>query len=77
MEKLIITVAPTGDFVTKEHTPYLPTTPKEIADSIYESWQAGAAIAHIHVRDEEEKPTLDTAKYQEVDETAEREELRY
>ena len=53
MEKLIITVATTGDFATKEHTPYLPTTPQEIADSIYESWQAGAAIAHIHVRDEE------------------------
>jgi 3-keto-5-aminohexanoate cleavage enzyme len=66
MEKLIITVAPTGDFATKEHTPYLPTTPQEIAESIYESWQAGAAIAHIHVRDEGEKPTLDAAKYQEV-----------
>ncbi|RBW70075.1 3-keto-5-aminohexanoate cleavage protein [Bacillus taeanensis] len=66
MEKLIITVAPTGDFATKEHTPYLPTTPQEIADSIYESWQAGAAIAHIHVRNEDEKPTLEAAKYQEV-----------
>ncbi len=66
MEKLIITVATTGDFATKEHTPYLPTTPQEIADSIYESWQAGAAIAHIHVRDENEIPTLDLDKYREV-----------
>lgn len=66
MEKLIITVATTGDFATKDHTPYLPTTPQEIADSIYESWQAGAAIAHIHVRDEEGIPTLDLEKYQEV-----------
>lgn len=66
MEKLIITVATTGDFATKEHTPYLPTTPKEIAESIYESWKAGAAIAHIHVRDDEGIPTLDPAKYIEV-----------
>lgn len=66
MEKLIITVATTGDFATKDHTPYLPTTPQEIADSIYESWQAGAAIAHVHVRDDEGKPTLDSAKYLQV-----------
>ncbi|PAE31304.1 3-keto-5-aminohexanoate cleavage protein [Bacillus sp. 7884-1] len=66
MEKLIITVATTGDFATKEHTPYLPTTPEEIAESIYESWKAGAAIAHIHVRDNEGKPTLDSDKYIEV-----------
>ncbi|WP_026573065.1 3-keto-5-aminohexanoate cleavage protein [Bacillus sp. UNC438CL73TsuS30] len=66
MEKLIITVATTGDFATKEHTPYLPTTPQEIADSIYESWQAGAAIAHIHVRDDNGIPTLDAEKYREV-----------
>ena len=66
MGRLIITVAPTGDFATKEHTPYLPTTPQEIAESIYESWQAGAAIAHIHVRDEDGVPTLDTEKYKEV-----------
>jgi 3-keto-5-aminohexanoate cleavage enzyme len=66
MGKLIITVATTGDFATKEHTPYLPTTPQEIADAIYESWKAGAAIAHIHVRDEGGKPTLDSANYVEV-----------
>jgi 3-keto-5-aminohexanoate cleavage enzyme len=66
VEKLIITVATTGDFATKKHTPYLPTTPEEIANSIYESWQAGASVAHIHVRDDEGVPTLDTAKYIEV-----------
>ncbi len=66
MEKLIITVATTGDFTTKEHVPHLPTTPQEIADAIYESWQAGAAICHIHVRDDEGKPALDLDKYREV-----------
>jgi 3-keto-5-aminohexanoate cleavage enzyme len=66
MEKLIITVAPTGGQTTREHTPYLPLTSKEIADSVYEAWQEGAAIAHIHVRDEDGKPTLDIKKYIEV-----------
>jgi 3-keto-5-aminohexanoate cleavage enzyme len=66
MEKLIITVAPTGGQTTRDHTPYLPLAPKEIADSVYESWQAGAAIAHIHVRDEYGNPTLNLATFTEV-----------
>lgn len=66
MEKLIITVAPTGLLPTRKHTPYVPLTPKEIADSVYEAWQTGAAIAHIHVRDEEGKPSSDIHTYTEV-----------
>ncbi|PKR85727.1 3-keto-5-aminohexanoate cleavage protein [Heyndrickxia camelliae] len=66
MEKLIITVAPTGSQTTREHTPYLPLSPKEIADSVYEAWQAGASIAHIHVRDESGNNTLDLNTYREV-----------
>jgi 3-keto-5-aminohexanoate cleavage enzyme len=66
MEKLIITVAPTGAFTTRQHTPYVPLTPKEIANSVYEAWQEGAAIAHIHVRDQDGNPTLDLDTYREV-----------
>jgi 3-keto-5-aminohexanoate cleavage enzyme len=66
IEKLIISVATTGGFTTKRHTPYVPTTPQEIAASVYEAWQAGAAIAHIHVRDEDENPTLELGPYREV-----------
>ncbi|MDQ0243686.1 3-keto-5-aminohexanoate cleavage enzyme [Bacillus fengqiuensis] len=66
MENLIITVAPTGAQTTREHTPYVPLTPKEIADSVYEAWQAGAAIAHIHVRDENGNNSLDLDTYREV-----------
>ncbi len=51
MEKLIITAAITGGRITREMTPYIPLTPGEIVQSAYECWQAGAAIAHIHVRD--------------------------
>ena len=35
MEKLIITVATTGAMTSKENTPYLPTTPEEIAEEVY------------------------------------------
>lgn len=66
MEKLIITVAPTGASTTRDHTPYVPLSPKEIADSVYESWKEGAAIAHIHVRDHKGDNTLDLDTYKEV-----------
>ncbi|KAF0820906.1 3-keto-5-aminohexanoate cleavage enzyme [Bacillus sp. ZZV12-4809] len=66
MEKLIITVAPTGAQTTREHTPYVPLSPKEIADSVYESWKEGAAIAHIHVRDHRGENTLNLDTYKEV-----------
>ncbi|WP_101845353.1 3-keto-5-aminohexanoate cleavage protein [Halobacillus sp. Marseille-P3879] len=66
MEKLIITVAPTGAQTTREHNPHVPLSPKEIADSIYESWKAGAAIGHVHVRDVMGENTMDLDVYQEV-----------
>jgi len=66
MEKLIITVAPTGAQTTRKHTPYVPLSPKEIADSVYEAWQAGASIAHIHVRDENGDNTLNLDTYIDV-----------
>lgn len=51
MEKVIITVAPTGSMPTKEQHPNLPTTPGEIADAAYECYNEGATIVHIHTRD--------------------------
>jgi len=51
MEKLIITVAITGSRISRSQTPYIPITPNEIVQSAIESWEAGAAIAHIHVRE--------------------------
>lgn len=66
MRKAIITVAPTGEGATKRDNPALPTTPSEIADSVYESWQAGAAIAHLHMRDADDKPTMATDRFVET-----------
>lgn len=52
MENLIIiTAAVTGSNPTKKMNPAVPYTPREIADAAVESHRAGAAIAHVHVRD--------------------------
>lgn len=55
----ILTVATTGPIATKADNPNLPTTPEEIADAVEAGYRAGAAIAHIHIRDEQERPTAD------------------
>ena len=59
MEKLIITAAVCGAEATKEDNPNLPITPQEIAESSYYAVQAGAAIIHLHVRDQDGMPTQD------------------
>jgi len=69
MEKLIITVAPTGSVPRKKDTPHVPVTPDEIAETAYACEQAGAAIIHVHCRDEAEKPT---SKYEVFKETVDK-----
>lgn len=64
--KRIITVATTGAWPTKDHNPNLPMTPAEIAEEIYQCWKAGAAVAHIHVRDENGRGVMDHKKFEEV-----------
>lgn len=53
MPKAIITAAITGSIHTPSMTPYLPITPKQIAEEAVRAYEAGAAVAHIHVRDPE------------------------
>lgn len=57
--KVILTIAPTGNVPTKKLTPHVPLTPQEIAADIYACWQKGAAVAHIHTRDQDGNPTSD------------------
>lgn len=57
MQKLIITCAITGAETTKEQNPALPITPDEQAQTAYECWKAGASIIHLHVRDEQGRPS--------------------
>jgi 3-keto-5-aminohexanoate cleavage enzyme len=56
---VVLTAALTGPIATKDQHPGLPTTPAEIATAAEEAWRAGAAIAHVHVRDAEGRPTAD------------------
>ena len=67
MKKMIVTVAPTSNFHGKEANPALPFSPQEVAESVYETWNEGASIVHIHGRDEKGLPTHDPAFFQEAD----------
>jgi uncharacterized protein (DUF849 family) len=49
--KTFLTCAITGNITKPEQSPHLPITPQQIADSALEAAEAGAAVAHIHVRD--------------------------
>jgi len=66
MDKLIITVAPTGSVPQKKDTPYVPVTPDEIAETAYSCEQEGASIIHVHCRDANENPTSDYAVFKET-----------
>lgn len=66
MEKLIITIAHTGNVPTKELNSSTPVTVDEIVKDIKQCSELGASVAHIHVRDSEGKPTSDRALFKEV-----------
>lgn len=66
MEKLIITAAVTGSLTPKEASPYIPYTPREIADEALRAWEAGAAIVHLHMRDDEGRPSADVNRFVET-----------
>ncbi len=57
----VITVAPTGPIATKADNPTLPTQPEEIAVAVHRAYELGASVAHIHLRDEQDRPTADLA----------------
>lgn len=63
MSKTIITVAITGAMGTKQQNPNHPVTPEEIAESVIGAWKAGAAIAHLHMRDDKQMGTMDLERF--------------
>jgi 3-keto-5-aminohexanoate cleavage enzyme len=68
---LIISAATTGSWPTKAQNPNVPTTPEEIAEAAIACGEAGAAIVHVHVRDDQEKVTCDPERYARVRELVE------
>ena len=55
----IICVAITGSVATKVDNPAVPTSVAEQVESIHASFEAGASIAHCHVRNPDQTPTSD------------------
>lgn len=67
MDKVIITAAITGSIHTPTMSEYLPITPDQIVDQAVGAWEAGAAMAHIHVRKPETgQPITDLGLFKEV-----------
>lgn len=57
MEKLIITVAPTGSIPMKKDNPHVPITVAEVVEDCIRCLEAGASVFHLHARDEEGRPS--------------------
>ncbi|WP_261987021.1 3-keto-5-aminohexanoate cleavage protein [Actinomadura sp. HBU206391] len=58
----LITVAPTGAESAKADVPALPVTIEELVQTAKECEAAGAAVVHVHIRDDDARPTLDLAR---------------
>lgn len=62
--KTIISAALTGAWPSKEQNPNVPITPEEIAADAYECYKAGAAIVHLHMRDDNGIGSMETARFE-------------
>jgi 3-keto-5-aminohexanoate cleavage enzyme len=62
LARTLITVAPTGAEVDKAAWPQLPTSLDELVTEAKASEAAGASMIHVHIRDDEHRPTLDPAR---------------
>ena len=63
---VFITCAITGSGYTAHKSDKVPVTPAQIADSCIEAAKAGAAVVHIHVREDDGMPSRSVEKYEEV-----------
>ena len=60
-QKVIITAALTGAITPSGYN--IPETPEQIAEAAYECWKLGAAVVHLHMRDEKGIGTMDAARF--------------
>lgn len=63
MDQVIITAALTGAVTPQAKNEHIPITPEEIAADAYACWKAGAAMVHLHMRDENSKGTMDVERF--------------
>ena len=66
MDKLIITAAICGAEVTKANNPAVPYTVEEMVREAKAAYEAGAAIIHVHVREDDGTPTQDRERFRVV-----------
>lgn len=66
MRPVVVTVAITGSVARKADNPTVPITPAEQIESTHAAYEAGAALAHIHVRGDDESPSLDPDRFGQV-----------
>jgi len=57
VDPVIITAAITGSITTRDSNPHLPVSVEENVESILGAWRAGAAMVHVHAREEDGEPT--------------------
>jgi uncharacterized protein (DUF849 family) len=62
----LITVAPTGAESAKADVPALPVTLAELMLTAKECEALGAAVIHVHIRDDQARPTLDGGRLRET-----------
>jgi uncharacterized protein (DUF849 family) len=60
--RTLITVAPTGAETTKSDVPALPVTLDELVETAVACEAAGAGLVHVHIRDDDARPTLELAR---------------
>ena len=65
-DAVFLTVAAVGAELTREQQPNLPITPEAIARDARACEEAGAAIYHLHVRDQAGSPTMDVTRFSEA-----------
>lgn len=65
-DKVIISAALTGGATPWEKNNNIPVTPQEIADCAYSCWKSGAAIVHLHMRDQQKKGSIDAKLFAET-----------
>ena len=65
-QKVLIAVAPNGARRSRKDHPALPVTPDELAETAAACAQAGAAMIHLHIRDEHGEHSLDPVRYRQA-----------
>ena len=66
MTPVVVTVAITGSVPRKKDNPAVPITPAEQIESTRGAFEAGATLAHIHVRNDDETPSSDPERFAKV-----------